>query len=278
MDQELQATANSARLRLILSRWRDWATPLSVEPHLVRKLGGLSNDNFLVRSGDRRFVVRLNNDRFELGVDRNVERRILADIAGEPFAPAVIYTSEDCLVTPFIEGEHPRTPDPGAMGRLFRQIHAVASNAGPVFDAWSHLEAYMSRVAQPAERLQRCFNAVMSRRSDTPVRTCLCHNDLLFENMLDTGSGLVVIDWEYARRGDPAFDIAVFAHTYDLDEATITQLLAAYDTGDTRIQERIGQHRDIYALIEICWWLIRGRDLTSLSGEIHRLAGRLGVV
>lgn len=275
MDQELPAPADRARLGLILSRWREWSAPLSGEPDVVRKLGGLSNDNYLVRSGDRHFVVRLNNDRFELGVDRNVERRILGDIAHASFAPSIVYASDHCLVTRFIEGEHPHAPDPAGMGRLFRQIHLTQSGAVESLDPRLHLASYMRRVTRPPTRLQACFKAVMSRRDEAPIRANLCHNDLLLSNILDTGNGLVVIDWEYARPGDPAFDMAVFAQTYNLDDAATSQLLAAYDPDDAGLASRITHYRDVYALIEICWWLIRGRDAAELSPQIDRLADRL---
>lgn len=275
MAQKLPAAADGARLGLILSHWREWQAPLSGEPVVERKLGGLSNDNYLVTSGDRRFVVRLNNDRFELDVDREVERRILAEIANEAFAPRVVYANKDCLVTAFVEGAHPAEPDPAAMGSLLREIHAIRSTSAPALDAHVHLERYMRRLERPPKELRECFEAVMADRL-APAAPCLCHNDLLLENVIVTDSGSVAIDWEYARPGDAAFDLAVVAHTFAFDEAAMGRLLSAYGA-EAGMRTRVEHFRDVYGLVEVCWWLIRGRDVESLENEIHGLIERLHV-
>ena len=276
MAQELPASADSPRLKRVLSQWRQWQAPLTAEPVPERKLGGLSNDNYLVSDGEHRHVVRLNNDRFELDVNRQLELQVMAHISDRDFAPQVVFASGDCLVTTYIDGVHPECPDPAAMGELFARIHATNIDTPLSLDPYLHLERYMSRVTRPPRVLQTAFKAIMSGRSSMPSALCLCHNDLLAANLLDTGEGLVAIDWEYARPGDAAFDMAVVVQTYDFDEGAVARMLSAYGAADS-MAARIGHYVDVYALVEICWWLIRGRDVTSLSPLIEKLTARLGL-
>lgn len=276
MAQELPAAADRTRLGLILSRWRDWDAALAAAPLVERKLGGLSNDNYLVSSAGRKFVVRLNNDNFDLDVDRQVERRILAEIAARPFSPGVVFSTDACLVTAFVDGTHPAAPDPAVTGDLMRQIHAIDSRAATPLDPYLHLERYLRRVTRPPTVLEACFEAVMSARLPPAGSSCLCHHDLLAENVIVTPSGPVAIDWEYARPGDAAFDMAVVAHTYAYDETMMARLLAVYG-GDAGMAARVEHYRDVYALVEICWWLIRGWDVDSMNLAIQNLGERLGI-
>lgn len=270
VDQELPTAADRARLGVVLSRWPDWDAALPAAPVLLGKLGGLSNDNYLVRGGDARFVVRLNDDKVDLGVDRDLERRVLASIAGEPFAPRVVYAAADCLVTAYIEGGHPAEPHVTAMGALFSRIHAMSPPAGPALDPLAHLAGYLRRLPARDARLEACFETLDARRTATAAPVCLCHNDLLLENVVDTGAGLVAIDWEYARPGDPAFDIAVFAHTYELTGDAVDRLLAVYGGDDAGLADRITWCRGAYALIEVCWWLLRGRNVDAQIQQLWR--------
>ena len=54
----------------------------------------------------------------------------------------------------------------------------------------------------------------------------LCHNDSHWDNVLDDGDDLWVIDWEYAGMGDPMFDLA--ANAFELTASGKDTLLSAY--------------------------------------------------
>jgi thiamine kinase-like enzyme len=55
------------------------------------------------------------------------------------------------------------------------------------------------------------------------------HCDLVPENCLDTGSRMFLIDWEYARMNDPAWDLAYLCVEGSFDAAQEQLLLASYD-------------------------------------------------
>jgi thiamine kinase len=277
MAKELPSTSD--RLRLTLSGWQDWDADLTGQPTPVGSLEGKSNVNYLVRSGDHEFVVRLNNDNQGLGVDRRVERQVLAEIAAADFAPSVVFVDDSVLVTNYVSGRHPTRTDLARVGRLFSRIHRTSTNVSRALDPRRQVSDYVSRIRAPLEpAIRDCQEIILSRHLPAPDSPCLCHNDLLFENMIDAGDRLVAIDWEYARPGDPAFDIAVFVETYRLDTAEVACLLSAYDGDGGDLAVRIEHYRELYALIEILWWCIRdpGAAVDTMVATLkERLRGSL---
>src|SRR5918993_4648782 len=62
----------------------------------------------------------------------------------------------------------------------------------------------------------------------SPVPLVPSHCDLVPENCLDTGSRMLLIDWEYARMNDPAWDLAYLCVEGAFDTTREHLLLASY--------------------------------------------------
>ena len=62
-----------------------------------------------------------------------------------------------------------------------------------------------------------------------PLELRPCHNDFLPGNLIDDGSRMRIVDWEYAGMGDPFFDLGNFSVNNDLSEDEDAAFLAAYD-------------------------------------------------
>jgi thiamine kinase-like enzyme len=71
-----------------------------------------------------------------------------------------------------------------------------------------------------AERLERAVG---------PIELKFGHNDLLAANLIDDGSRLWLIDWEYGGFNSPLFDLGNLASNNGLQPAQVEWLLAAYD-------------------------------------------------
>lgn len=277
MAQEL-STAAAERLVVALSRFREWRLDLSEPPVLVRRLGGKTNDNYVVASGDRRLVVRLNNPLPDPGIDRSIERRILMDIRSRAFAPVVRYIDDGCLVTEFVDAAHPARPFEPPMleklGGLYRDIHRTPTSVSEHLDPWRHARHYRDVLQHAGRELDAPLRQVVDdiiggeHLEETSASPCLCHHDLLGENILIADGRATVIDWEYARLGDPAFDISVFAETYDLDHAQLEALLSGY--GDPELEPSVERYRALYSLIELLWGMCR--DMQSPESIRHFVA------
>ena len=68
----------------------------------------------------------------------------------------------------------------------------------------------------------------------SPLELRPCHNDVLPGNLIDDGTRIRIVDWEYAGMGDPFFDLGNFSINNDLTPDEDAALLAAYDRGDPR--------------------------------------------
>ncbi|MEX2470195.1 MAG: choline/ethanolamine kinase family protein [Pseudohongiellaceae bacterium] len=275
MAKELSPTD---RLKHTLAQWQSWQARLTRRPDLVGDLNGKSNDTFLVAGGNEQFVVRINSPAHRLGVDRTAELQILTDIAAREYAPSVVFASEEILVTRYVTGGHPQ-PDQcrswlDRAGRLFRTIHTTPTRVTTILDPLQHAINYCKAIENPDRLITACLEKLLQRPQVTPDDVCLCHNDLLFENIISNTAGWVAIDWEYASLGDPAFDLAVLVETIDADDSELEILLDAY--GSQHPRDRINYYRDLYRLIEIMWWRLKSPDEPSLPG-LTELATRLDV-
>ena len=259
------------RLSRVLSTWKDWAGNPATNPILVSQLGGDTNLSFRVTDGISDWVVRLNSELADEG--RDLQCEIIAHEAAchAGIAPAIVYSNDECLITEFLEGSKPGLSDLQEIGRLFSLIHSVEVEIRTL-DLSNHLETYFLQ-ARPDATVNRCFNKLLSIPSIEPGIRVLCHQDLTLENMIRTEERIVTIDWEYASLSDPAFDLAVFTHSHDLDEKQLLQLLTHYDGNEQGLPSRIRYFEMVYGMIEILWWQIRGnrleKKITKLQSQLE---------
>lgn len=257
------SSARRAHLDAILDGWRDWSIDLSGRPSVVEALSGWSNANFRVRAGKTELVVRLNDDTSHLGVDRVVERTALEDVATRHFAPPVVHVGPDHLVSRFVAGECPVTPSPTDAARLLTDIHTTPTRITSILDPWAQARAYLAQ-SDEAD-IATLAAQVLEFESPAPL-ACLTHNDLSPANLVRTDDGIVVLDWEYARLGDPAFDTAALVETHDL---TAVEVDALADTLGEPVADRLPAIRLLYLLIETLWWHLR--DPAHDRGMLTRL-------
>jgi aminoglycoside phosphotransferase (APT) family kinase protein len=153
-------------------------------------------------------------------------------------------------------------------GRQLRKLHAVEVDAfglmppDPVsinqstFAAWIDRET--SRAGQAAElagmgrdTLQQIIDIYAMLREEYHDRPRLCHGDCTATNILvNQGRVAALIDWEWARGGDPATDIAFWAFWQD-DVEGIDALLAGYQAGDSAgFRRRVLAYR-VYTAVDL---------------------------
>jgi len=275
MGQELSTTD---RLTHTLAQWSSWKVCPARQPELLRKLGGKSNDAFLVSDGSSQFVVRINRPAGNLGVDRRRELQILEDIAAREYAPCVVYGNQEVLVTRYASGGHPDRDGYRSWlveaGRLFRAIHETPTRVTSTLDPLNRAVRYFHAIDNPGRLVSECVEVLLQRPRVTPDKICLCHNDLLAENIIANQDGWIAIDWEYAAPGDPVFDLAVLVEILGADDEGVELLLAGY--GAELSREQLDYYRDLYRLIDILWWRLKEPRRPVVPGLLQ-LAARLGI-
>ncbi|MEM7023306.1 MAG: choline/ethanolamine kinase family protein [Pseudomonadota bacterium] len=270
MTDPVSPSGEAERKVAALCCWRG-----SVEPRPIG--GGISNHNFVVEDGGQKFVVRIGEDvpahnvlrRFELAASR------AAHAAG--VSPEVWHAEPGAMVFRHIEG---RTLSPedvcdeatlerivALMHRTHRIIPMHFRGPAPVFWVFQVVRDYAAGLAEAGHRLvaelPRYLDvAAHLEREVGPVDIVFGHNDLLAANLIDDGSRLWLVDWEYGAFNSPLFDLGGLASNNELSPALEEQLLARYFGGlaSDDLWRRYGAMKCASLLREAMW---------SMVSEIH---------
>jgi thiamine kinase-like enzyme len=205
--------------------------------------GGLSNRNFVVRDSEAAYVVRLvGGDIPAHGIVRDREVAVSRASHRAGIAPELVLAEPGMLVFRFVDG---RALTPAEVGdaamlpriaellrRCHRDVAAHLRGPAPCFWVFHTLRHYLAELAA-----QGRLGGQIGRLRDTvealeavvgPTRLALTHNDLMPGNIIDDGTNLWLIDWEYGGFGAPLFDLASLVVDSGLDETAQVALLAAY--------------------------------------------------
>jgi thiamine kinase-like enzyme len=234
--------------------------------------GGITNRNFVVRSGGEVSVARLCEERPLLGIDRRNEVVCQQAAASWGLAPEVIHHESGLLVARFVAGRTLTAADvrePQVLARLaalLRRLHGSwDALTGEVlsFCPFRAVRTYAWSAARlgaelPVEIDDLLEDARGLSHRIAPFRPTLCHNDLLPANLIDDGRRLWLVDWEYAGVGHPLFDLANLAANAALDDDQEAALLAAYCGGvDLREWAELRIFRTASLLREALWATIQ---------------------
>jgi thiamine kinase-like enzyme len=241
---------DDAELEAILRQVPGWAeAELDVSP----LEGGITNRNFVVRTGGEAYVLRVPGADTELlGIDRANEHRAARVAAAAGVGPEVVafLPETGCFVSRFVQGTHipeEELRQGDALGLVVRSLRALHA-CPPIpssFPVFRIVEAYFATastrgVTVPdaydqahalADRIEAAFVSAPS-----PLTTC--HNDLLNANFLRDGDHVWIVDYEYAGMGDVFFDLGNLAVNNGLDDGASERLLDHYFLGDVRDRHR----------------------------------------
>ncbi len=213
----------------------------AVEPQPVG--GGISNANFRVTDRGRDFFVRIAEDCPEHGVLRHNEIAASRAAHAAGISPEVVYAAPGALVIGFVDGvtltpqavreAHQRTRIVEFVRHAHRTIprhlrgpaitfwvfHSIRDYRARLVEEDSRMAGELPRLLDTAARLERAVGA---------VQLVFGHNDLLAANLIDDGTRLWLIDWEYGGFNSPLFDLANLASNNELDPTAEREMLARY--------------------------------------------------
>jgi thiamine kinase-like enzyme len=204
--------------------------------------GGIANRNYLVDTGQKSFVLRVGSDNTELlGIDRSVEYACSLAAAELGVGTEVVDFLPEfgSLILGFARGRVLRPIDvqePAVLARVveaLRRYHDGPAGAG-TFSPFSVVRDYYAlawnrQVAFPpviGEAMQRLAHVEAALTTDEAP--CPCHNDLFSSSLVDDGSTVRMIDWEYGGMGDRMFDLGNLAANNAFDESHEQMLLELY--------------------------------------------------
>ncbi|KAF7772272.1 hypothetical protein PCIT_a2314 [Pseudoalteromonas citrea] len=96
-----------------------------------------------------------------------------------------------------------------------------------------------------------------------PQELAFCHNDLVFDNLLNTEHGAKIIDFEYAQYNDVYFDLAALSCSFNLDTQEQCALLKTYYIHrhlplPHYANNKLLAYQVVYLLLSIEWYQSRG--------------------
>ncbi len=260
--------SDAARKKVIgLSCWKG-----AVDPQPLH--GGITNVNFVVADGNEKFVVRVGGDiplhqvmRFnELAASR------AAHAAG--ISPEVTHWEPGALVLRFIEGktfgaEDVRQPENlERIVELIRRVHHDLPKflRGPALVFWVFhlLRDYAGTLRDGSSRmvpeLPRLMEIAQTLEAGVgPIDLVYGHNDLLAANLIDDGTRLWLVDWDYAGFNSPLFDLSNLASNNEFTPEMESGLLQAYfgQPGTGALYRRFAAMKCASLLREAMWSMVQ---------------------
>ncbi|MBY0395095.1 MAG: phosphotransferase family protein [Thermoleophilia bacterium] len=260
-----------------------WPGPIAIEPIG----GGITNHNFRVESGGRRFAARLCVERPLLGIDRRNEvicQRMAHEIG---VAPAIVHHEDGVLVSAYIDA---RTLDPAGV-REPGVLPRIAGVLRTLHEGWDRITGEMLyfsafQTNRTYTRSARELGAALPDDIDDlledarglahrmgPFRPTLCHNDLLPANILDDRDGRIwLVDWEYAGIGHPLFDLAGVSANCALSDDQDAAFLEAYRGRLDPVDVRDLRTLKAMSLLREALWSVIQTVASDLPFDYHKYA------
>jgi len=238
--------------------------------------GGITNINLRVSDGARRYVVRIGDDIPEHGVLRWNELALSRAAHAAGISPAVHHHEAGILVLEFLEAEtftEASVRDADNLPRIIDLMktahHGLAGQlTSPVLSFWPFQvnRTYAARLrAEHSSHIPALPGMLADldalEEATGPVTLVIGHNDLLAANILDDGTQLWLIDWEYGGFNTPLFDLAGLAGNNGLSEAQETSAIEQYFDAPAAPYWRPYQAMKCTSLMRETLW--------SMTSEIH---------
>jgi thiamine kinase len=253
--------------------------------------GGSVNRSYEVSTSVGRFVLRLSRgpDAW-LTSDRSVERELHRIASGAGIAPRVVHANDRWVITEYVPGRLWTEPDFANPDRLadlgdaLRRLHQLPAPECGRFDLLEALDRYAERVGaqvrDAADDLSRYLNSAaaawgISGAAERPL--AVLHHDLHGSNIIESGRGLVLIDWECAAVSDPLLDIACILSYHESARPYASLLLRHSGLGEVTSRQ-LAASVWLFDLHTYLWYRERRMRLSPTEAELeaeHLLSIRL---
>ncbi|RYE07091.1 MAG: choline kinase [Hyphomicrobiales bacterium] len=245
--------------------------------------GGISNVSFIATDRSGKYVVRLTRDFPFHNVYRAREVAVARAAHGAGFAPEVIHAAPGLMISRYLEARALTPADVrvdierivAMLKRFHRDMAPFASDF--VFDTFGINRDYCRQLeghAAAADLARWGGNNARLEALQLPLPAVFGHHDLLAGNILDDGTRLWLIDFEYSGTGAPMFDLANLSSNCGFSADDRAALLKAFfGTPDAAIARA---HRAMEAaslLREGLWSLVSAQHIHERDFDYVGYAG-----
>ena len=230
----------------------------------VEQLGGMTNQNYLVKTTNKQYIVKFFGKGTEKLINRQDEkynlellkyldldvRNYLFDIeAGikvNEYIESAITLDSTSIKTKFDK-----------IAPILQTIHASGKELRGEFAPFEEIKKYESLIEEkiPYANYEVVREEVFSlekRLADLGVDRKSCHIDLVPENFIESPQGrLYLIDWEYSSMNDPMWDLAALFLESEFTRQEEEDFLSRYESEQTPVsREKIA----IYKILQDAIW------------------------
>ena len=230
----------------------------------VEQLGGMTNQNYLVKTTNKQYIVKFFGKGTEKLINRQDEKYNLEllkdldlDVKNYLFdIEAGIKVNEYIESAITLDSTSIKTKL-DKIAPILQTIHASGKELRGEFAPFEEIKKYESLIEEkiPYANYEAVREEVFSlekRLADLGVDRKSCHIDLVPENFIESPQGrLYLIDWEYSSMNDPMWDLAALflESEFTLQEEEV--FLSYYESDQTPVsREKI----TIYKILQDTIW------------------------
>ena len=237
----------------------------------VEQLGGMTNQNYLVKTSSNQYIVKF----FGKGTDKLIDRQnekfnleLLKDLKLD--VENYLFDIEAGIkVNQYIENAE--TLDSATIKTKFEKIapilqtiHASGKELKGEFAPFEEIKKYESliqgEISYPNyEAVRKSVLSLKNELEKIGVDKKSCHIDLVPENFIEGPDGhLYLIDWEYSSMNDPMWDLAALFLESEFTPEEEADFLAYYEGDKTPVsREKIRIYKILQDFIWSLWTIYK---------------------
>ena len=187
----------------------------------VEKLGGMTNNNYLVETTNRKFIVKFFGKGTEKLINRIAEKNNLEKIQDlELDVENYIFDiNEGIKVNEYIENAttfdaHYIKTKNKEVAEILQKVHGSGKELEGEFKIFDEIKKYEDLIQGEIkyayyDKIRDKVFGLQSHLEEIGIDRKSCHIDLVPENFIEDENGRVyLIDWEYSSMNDPMWDLA----------------------------------------------------------------------
>ena len=230
----------------------------------VEQLGGMTNQNYLVKTTNKQYIVKFFGKGTEKLINRQDEKYNLellkdldldvknylfdieAGIKVNEYIESAITLDSTSIKTKFDK-----------IAPILQTIHSSDKELRGEFAPFEEIKKYESLIEEKIpyanyEAVRKEVFSLEKRLADLGVDRKSCHIDLVPENFIESPQGrLYLIDWEYSSMNDPMWDLAALFLESEFTRQEEEDFLSHYESEQTPVsREKIV----IYKILQDAIW------------------------
>lgn len=187
----------------------------------VERLGGMTNNNYLVETTNRKFIVKFFGKGTEKLINRIAEKNNLENLRDlELDVENYIFDiKEGIKVNEYIENAttfdaHYIKTKNKEVAEILQKVHGSGKELEGEFKIFDEIKKYENLIQGEIkyayyDKIRDKVFGLQSHLEEIGIDRKSCHIDLVPENFIEDKNGRVyLIDWEYSSMNDPMWDLA----------------------------------------------------------------------